>query len=49
MRYTVKQKGTTDKTYWVVVDDKNRVANDFKHQTEKAAEIHCRNLNAFCG
>ena len=49
MKYTIKQKGTQGKPYWVVVNENDRVANGFKHPTEKSAEIHCRNLNAFCG
>ena len=28
MKYAVKQKGTTDKPYWVVVDSNDRIANN---------------------
>ena len=49
MKYEVKEKVVRNKTYWLVVDESGRAANDFKHTTKKAADNHCRSLNAFFG
>lgn len=52
MSYKVKQEVEKKKNgsvvnYWVVVNEAGRIANECRHSTEKAAGIHCRNLNAF--
>lgn len=47
--YKVKKIVVRKNDAWIVVNSKGRIANNHKHNTEKAAKIHCQNLNAFCG
>jgi hypothetical protein len=46
MKYQVKQ--TPDKKY-IVVNELDQVANNFKHKTRKEADRHCMYLQAHFG
>jgi hypothetical protein len=52
-RYTVERieekAGKRKRVYsWIVRCPDGSIANDFHHPTEKSAQRHCDNCNAFC-